>query len=314
MNIKQVKITGFSGFTLIELMISLVIGLFLMVGVFTVYLNSTVSQRMVQDQIGILDDARFAIETINYDLRHAGMFGRRALVDSHIFSNGAIGGVFGECVPGWASDISIEPLRAFNDATPYLSSCTTDYSHGDVIEMRYTLGAPVLGGLLANTLYLNASINEAQFFIGNASPNLDNALDFQAVAHAYYVSNFTDVAGDGIPALHRVSLQTGASGPEVVDEMLLSGVVDLQVQYGIDHDGRDENGELHLTGYVNPGDPALNGNQVLFAQVWIVVQSTDFQPDLDTSATFIIAGNSVVYPNDGYRKVMLSSVAKMRNL
>jgi len=314
MNNRQVKIGGTQGFNLIELMISMAIGTFLLAGVFTVYFNSNKTQRLVQDQVATLDDARFALDTISYDLRHAGIFGRRALGNKDIFRNSRIPGVTNECYAGWASDADLEPLepvRAFNDTSPipYLTTCTPGWTQGDVIEVRYTHGVPA-GILLANTLYLNADVNQAQFFIGTTSPNIAaSALDFQVVAHVYYVSNFTDQIGDNLPSLHRVSLQTGTAGPVVVDEMLLSGVRNLQVQFGVD---RDRDGDLDS--YMDPGDAALSDAQILFAQIWIVVQSAEHQPDLNTGVTFNIAGGPVTYGDDGYRKIMLSTVVKMRNL
>lgn len=314
MNRKQVKVAGNSGFSLIELMISIAIGLFLMAGVFTVYINSSATQRQVQDQIALLDNARFALDAISYDLRQAGLFGRRSLKDDNVFNNSAIAGVEDECVTGWASDISIKPVRAFNDNSPYDGDdeCTSQYSRGDVIEMRYTRGTPVTA-LFPKTLYLNGDINQSQFFIGDTSPDIsDDALDFQVVARAYYISGNSDV-GDGIPSLHRVSLQTGTgtdTGPVVVDNMLLPGVIDLQVQFGIDVDG-DKNIDM----YVNPEDTLLDDNVILFAQIWVVLESTTRTPDLDTDVTFNIAGSSAAYnDNDGYRKVMLSTVVNMRNL
>lgn len=315
MNSKQVEISVNQGFSLIELMISMAIGTFLLAGVFTIFLNSSTTQRQVQDQIAMMDNARFALETISYDLRHAGIFGRRAMVNDSSFNNSKIAGISGECYPGWVTDVVTvgvdkkEPVTAFDDNNPYPGTCTQKWFRGDVLEMRYTLGAPVTN-LLPNTLYLNADLNLREFFIGNTSPNImPEALDYQVVAHSYYISKDSDTVGDGIPSLHRVSLQTGAAGPEVVDEMLLSGVYDLQVQFGIDHDGGDT-----LSGYVNPEDPLLIDHQFLFAQVWIVVQSTEPQREFDTGVTFNIAGETVVIPDDDYRKVLLSTVVQVRNL
>ncbi len=315
MNRKQVKVAGNSGFSLIELMISVAIGLFLMAGVFTVYVNSSATQRQVQDQIALLDNARFALDAISYDLRQAGLFGRRSLKDDNVFNNSAITGIDGECATGWASDISIQPVRAFNDDSPYKATCTPLWSKGDVIEMRYTLGTPVTT-LFPKTLYLNGDINQSQFFIGATSPDISpSALDFQVVARAYYISSYTDVVGDGIPSLHRVSLQTGtsaATGPVVVDTMLLPGVIDLQIQFGIDVGSTKD---FNIDMYVNPETTLLAENFPLFAQIWVVLESTNKTPDLDTDVTFNIAGSPAAYTdNDGYRKVMLSTVVDMRNL
>lgn len=49
MSIQTIQKQFQSGFSLIELMISLLIGSFLMAGVFTVYINSLSSQDAVQD-------------------------------------------------------------------------------------------------------------------------------------------------------------------------------------------------------------------------------------------------------------------------
>lgn len=297
------------GFSLIELMVSMAIGLFLMAGVFTVYLNTRDSQRMLEDQVAMLDNARFAMETIGYDLRHAGLWGRLnepGNVDAAL----AAGLVANECAPGWSTTATV-PVMGFDGSSPYVGTCTPNYWAGnpaapatDVIEMRYTHGA-ALAALQPNMLYMNGDVNQSVYFVGAASPSVSaSAQDFQAVANAYYISNFTDDVADGIPALHRVSVEPG---PVVVDQVLLSGVVNLQVQFGID---TDNDGAVNT--YVDPG-PAVEWNKVRSAQVWIVVQSTDNQPDLDTTVTFSIAGNpAVTYPNDGFRKVMLTSVVQMR--
>ncbi|MDH5484260.1 MAG: prepilin-type N-terminal cleavage/methylation domain-containing protein, partial [Gammaproteobacteria bacterium] len=87
------------GFTLVELMVSIVIGLFLLAGVLTVFTNSRQSQRVVDEDVRMMDDARFALETIAYDLRHAGGYGHHnheGKVNVHNIYDQGLNGVGGK--------------------------------------------------------------------------------------------------------------------------------------------------------------------------------------------------------------------------
>jgi prepilin-type N-terminal cleavage/methylation domain-containing protein len=220
------------GFTLIELIISVAIGVFLIAGVFSVYVNGLSSQRAVDDQVALIDNARFVIETISADLRQAGVFGRTrdyTRIEGNNFN------VAGECENGWTVNAT-RPIFAYDETSPYAASCTSQYmpsdplvGGSDVIEMRYSLREPVaLGNLQANKVYVSANVNATEFFTGLNTPGL--GADYPYVARLYYLSNHTDSPGDGIEALHRVSL---GSGPVVTDEVLLSGVEELHIQLGL---------------------------------------------------------------------------------
>jgi len=290
------------GFSLIELMISMAIGLFLVVGVFTVYVNGRSSQKVVDDQVALINNARFVLETMSYDIRVAGVYGR--VTEAHKVDTTLLPAVGGECVAGWVDNVNA-PIMAFNDGNPYGGSCATAYGTGDILELRYTLKNPV-AALATNKVYINSDVNKAVYFTGNASPAVSaTAKDYEAVTKAYYVSNYTNVAGDNLPSLHRVALEPG---PTVVDDVLLSGVEDLQIQIGLDSD--DDNS---IEKYVDPS-AAIDWGAAKTVEIWLVVRSEDKYPDMNTSTSAIIAGVNRNFPNDGYRRMVVSSVAKLRNL
>ena len=64
-----------SGMSLIELMISLTIGLVLLAGLTVVFVNSSKAQRVGQSASQANDNARYAMDTITTDLHHAGYYG-----------------------------------------------------------------------------------------------------------------------------------------------------------------------------------------------------------------------------------------------
>ena len=294
-----------AGFSLIELMIAVAIGLFLIAGALTVYVNTNDSQRMVEDQVAMMDEARFAMEVIGYDLRHAGNFGRMnepELVDTSLIT----GLIANDCLPtGWAADAT-NWVYAYNDTTDdgvrNITGCTTGHITGDIIETRYALNTPIVA-LQPNKVYLNGDVNGSTYFTGAVAPD-PGRQNYEAVANAYYIGSYSYAVGDNIPSLRRISIQPG---PVVSDDMVLSGVENLQVMIGtdVDNDGTVDT-------YSDPSS-AINWNWARSVQIWLVVRSNDLQPDIDTSANFTIAGQNVAYPNDGYRRFMISTVVSLRN-
>jgi len=295
------------GFTLIELMISLLIGLFLIAGVFTVYINSSKSQRSVEVEVKMMDDARFALDVIGYDLRHAGMWGRFK-ESAKAEGSGII--VAGECRTGWAVDAST-PVYGLNDPSPnpYSGVCLNDFYGGDLLESRYVMSAPVVA-INPSVLYLYANYSKGTFMTGGGPVVNDGGNEnYTAVAHAYYLKSWTDYKGDGVPSLHQITIQPG---PSVTDIMLLSGVEDLQIQFGVD---TTNDGAVNM--YVNPS-AAINWKKVISAQVWLVMRSVNKYQSIDTSVSFnqqpfSSTGGTVTYGNDGYRRTMVNTVVQLRN-
>lgn len=310
-----------AGFSLIELMISLAIGMFLVAGMFTVYINSNDSRRIVEAEVKMLDDARFALDVISFDLRNSGIWAKTTAGDTVKSSPVTVAG---ECSPGWstndgdpseADDLG-RPVFAFDDTNPYGGTCATDYLRGDFIEARYSLGTPI-ATLDANTVYVYGDASTAEYVTGGRIP-VDNKQNYRAVANGYYVSGWSDENGDGIPSLRQISMQPG---PTMSDIVILSGVENLQIQFGIDTNQDGDNEANRVNRYVDADAitgvaPYAWGN-VVSAQVWLVVRSLELYTGFDTSVTFNNApftpSGVLSYPDDGFKRVMVNTVVQLRN-
>ena len=73
----QPKMTGF---TLIEMMISMVLSLFLIGGVITIYISSQKTAHMREEMSGIDDNGRAAIRALTQYIEHAGYATRKHLL------------------------------------------------------------------------------------------------------------------------------------------------------------------------------------------------------------------------------------------
>src|SRR5687767_13174374 len=63
------------GFTLIELMISLTLGLMLMAGLVSVFVNSSQANREFHRSSEQIENGRYAMDVLMNDLHHAGFYG-----------------------------------------------------------------------------------------------------------------------------------------------------------------------------------------------------------------------------------------------
>ena len=315
------------GFSLVELMVAMVVGLVIISGAFSLHSTTRKTQQVNEAQMDMVADARFAIEMITYDLRHAGVWGgtnRGGLIDCRYkATSGAAASCTassaGEAVPvalgsdcaqGWYYNLDVA-VFASNNANTFSGTCIPagqGYVAGtDVLQVRYAEATPPTA-LLAGQAYVRSHFNGGRIFIGTTQPLLDSfdpdSSNHELHAYAYYISDFTDAAGDGIPSLRRVAL---VNGPALQNQTLLSGVADLQVQFGVDVDG-----DTVVDTYVNPS-AGLDPKTVFAAKIWLLMRSDDKQ-NITKAKTFTLAGTNVTKGADGYRYFMVSSVVNLRNL
>lgn len=330
LKVKSHNLPGNSmGFSLIELMVAMLVGLIILSGVMSLYITTRDTQRTSEDQLALLGDARFAIETIAYDLRHTGFWGETnewKLIachkDSELPCADPMPAAVGDCATNEYINFK-QPLFGSNNTNPYGSTCVTQsYKTGtDLLGVRYADSNRVLNAALGSDIaFVRSNIAGGQVFVGPTVPTSQQVFkwddnDFThnhlLVSRYYYVSEYTNTPGDGLPSLRQVSL---GAGPELTNEVILPGVEDFQVEFGIDTDCPSDG---HANTYVNASNvPNWGNGTILSVRIWVLVRTLRQDRDNISSAqTFTIASSTpVTIPNDGYRRMLVSDVIKLRNM
>ncbi|MBT8119352.1 MAG: PilW family protein [Gammaproteobacteria bacterium] len=317
------------GFSLVELLVAMAVGLIIVSGAFGLHSGTRKTQAINEMQMNMVADARFAIEMIAYDLRHAGMWGgtnKDSLIDckstdtactSTATGDAPPSSVAGDCAVGWYYDLSLPVFATDGSAgNPYAATCipgSEQYMAGtDLLEIRYA-DSNVPAALLGGQAYIRSNFINGRIFIGSPAPIIPSydpnplTLNHELHAYVYYISDYTDAIGDGIPSLRRVAL---VNGPQLQNQMLASGVTDLQVQFG-----EDVNNDQLIDRYVDPDD-VTDWASVYAAKVWLLLRSDERQLGVDTAKSFSMAGApAVTYGGqDDYRYFMVTSVVNLRNL
>lgn len=329
-----------SGFTLIELMIAVTVGLFILGAVSAVAINSGRNSRANDRTSELQSNGRYALDVIRRDVQHAGQSGlmpnatmqQGAGVVFNIASGVAVlpagTGTVDDCAPQFALQLQ-QPVFGIDDpgTSPYSTTCipAANYARGDILVVRYADMAnewPVTTASAAsapaasstNDIYYRSSYSVSTVFQNGVTtpyqvgtgPMQDQLLR----TFVYYISPYTTTVGDGIPALWRVNLVAGSMTPELV----ASGIDNMQVRYGV----VDASG---FTQYLDASAlTATSWPLVQSVRIWLLarnsnsergesyVNTTDYSP-----ASSPMGNQPSLIPNDQYRRQLYMTTISMRN-
>ncbi len=316
---------GQAGFGLVELMIALVIGAFLMSAAIAMYLKARDVRTALDANARMQEIARYAMTAIETDVRMAGYWGLTNRGES-VKANASL--VFpSKC--GGAAWITPTLLYVDGSNNAYLAATNCAANSGgaqagtDVLVMRrasaqrITPQSPSISAPNQDRVLIVTSHSDGQIFvpatIGNQIPAGYAATDIAGQApqadtrallvNAYYVSAGSSVAAD-YPALRRKTL---VAGPDVADEEVIAGIEDLQVQLGLDITG-DSNADL----FVNPG-PLPAGARPVSVRIWLLIRAGQLDPTVATQRIEAYADRASRVVSDSHRRMLVSKTLQIRN-
>ena len=311
-----------TGLTLVELLVALAIGSFLIIGAVQIY-NQSRQAFVVNESIArVQETAQFAMDTIEADLRMASNWGRtsRALAVENraIISdpNPASLPEPGDCGAGWALDIAMTVDGENNQYNLACAAQPAAQAGSDFFTVRRATVEPV--ALEPGRLQVQTTRIQGALFADGAIPPQFSPADsttHNLIVNTYYVADDSPLI-PGTPTLRRKSLTTAGGAPAIVDQEIAPGVENLQIQFGV-----DTNEDNTVDRYVNPGDEVYDptaagyipGARIMTARIWLVVRglspevgivdNRDYEPGDVDLGTF----------NDGYRRMQVSKTILLRN-
>ncbi len=310
-----------SGFSLIELMVGLGIGVFLIAGTLSVYQESQsailASERMARLQ----ESGRYAIQVIEQDIRAVGLWGQ---LNSTEFVTGRATdadpidiAVTGDCWQNWTVNLDT-PVEGGENNNPYNATCLGGegyVNNTDVLVVRYADHTDLLpADLVAGGLYLRSDQIKAEIFTGTTLPGgfaTDARLN-ELRSVAYFVSDQSDTDPD-VPSLRRAFIDTSGAQPAIAIEEVISGVEDLQVQYGVDltNDGS-------ANSYVG-ADGVADAQTIVSVRVWVRLRTIEPELGFVDDRTWVYSEEAInasataTDDDDAFRRTLMSKTIELRN-
>ncbi len=334
MRITENTIRRARGVTLIELMVALSIGSFLMIGAITVFMQSRTAFRVTESVSRLQENARFVLDAMEPDIRMASYFGLTSRSNKILgrstaqAPNPAGINVGSDCGANWSINLA-EEVGGTNNGYGWACAAfaSAPQPSADTLVLRRASEDPVPLPLDGGTLYLqSARFQDSQLFMGPIVPAgylPTTSQTHRLIVSGYYVSanSSLDTPGNSVPSLRMKTLVGGALGPRLVDQEVLPGIEDLQVQFGIDTDvvGAPTRGSINR--YVNTDDPIFNplnaqfnpDATVLAVRIWVRLRAQRPENGFTDTANYVYADQNVPAPNDQFRRTVISKTIYLRN-
>jgi len=317
------------GVTLIEMMVSMTIGMFLIGGAVTVYMQSKTNYRTTDNVSRVQENIRFVMDTIEPDLRQVGFWGRNK--NGFLVGNTAGVQVFcgGADISAWAIGNLGQGIQVLDNTFDAAVPCgpnTVARPNSDVLAIRHASSAIMPAN--ANQIQLLSDLFHGELFRNGVPPVAGFDVGAQIhdlVVNVYYVDNNSNNPDPGArfatPSLRQKTLVNGV----LTDQELMPGVENMQIQLGL-----DTNGTGTVDSYVDPSSPAVPGATVMAVRLWMLVRAEIEEfgygdpgpyttPDLGLAllADFPIIpggapGPATLYP-DGFRRLQVTKTIFLRN-
>lgn len=334
-----------TGLTLIELMLAMLIGLFLLLGTLTVFTQSRANFRVSDSIARLQENARFALDTIEPDLRLARFWGRNATPGAipGPTDPGFPAGVVVTCDTTDNSAARIPPITYTAWALNMLQDVwavdeTSGYGHNrlgipcapdtaaqpdsDALVVRHASGQPFAAA--AGRIQVHADHLAGQIFNNGAIPAGFDPLaqTHNVMVNVYYVDQGSDLNAD-VPSLRVKTLVNGGIHQ---DQELIAGVENLQVQFGVDTD--DPNDGI-VDRYVDADHAIINPTnagtiptaKIRAIRLWMLMRADAQEPGFQDRATYTspdpvintcAPGPACDYPNN-FRRLAVSKTIFLRN-
>lgn len=319
------------GFTLVEWLVAMLLGLFLLAGVFTVFVVSRSSSEDAFDQSELQENGRLAIRLISHDIKWAGFFGAYtgqpmqvgpslslsagSLVpaSSDCLDERSVGSLPSNAAPArglWVSRVSATKALAGFTCIP-----TADrVENSDVISIKRLVGRPIPAseGLDANRFYMAANSQEARVLKGSETrPIFGSNNESQLWEYQHYIYYLSQ--DNGVPVLRKRYL-TADGGSSLIGGAMAEGVEHMVLMFGVDDsvipDGR-------IDRYLSADQmtaQSWNEGQVLGVRLFLLIRAAKVSARYKNNNTYQLGNLPPIKGNgDGYRRLLLESSIALRN-
>ena len=322
-----------TGLSLVELMISLTIGLFLLLGITTLIVQQSSTRGEMEKSSRQIENGRYAMQILHNDIQHAGLYGEYSPPN-----NGTIYTTPNECVAdgtGWDSAAIGAPrvpvaIFGYAGAAAVPSACAalTNYQPNTAILVvrRTTTASIAATAAVPGTTYIQTSRCSADAVPFQVAGYTLQLKDCPAVAtraplyrylvNIYYISQCSMPTGAGgtcaatddnsnwIPTLMLV--QNGAAATPLVE-----GIENMQFDYGVDA-GTNGSPDGYTT--ATAVTAAVNWANVMAVRVNLLARNNDRTTGYqDTKRYNMGLAGLTVATNDRFKRHAYSQLVRVIN-
>ena len=325
---KQVKGKSELGFSLLEVFITLVIGLVIFAGVLSVFVGMRTTTTETTSYGELQENGRFAISLLSNDLSKQDYWGDyigTVALSSISHTLGAPGNdCTGEGVNNASFPLAIGQFRTLWGETVASADpmgCFDDAKIGsDVIQFKRVLTAPLedavgdpIATAPAGNYHLVTNFTSGILFNNGAVPAVENSRVWQYQHHVYYVREETQ-GSNTVPVLMQGRLTT-----QMFFEPVIDGIEMIRFMYGYDADTDPEAaGYGVVDAYISADNMTAQlwdntgGTRIIAVKVFVLARNILPDNNYTNDKTYQLGDLPITF-NDNYRRMLFSSTVTLYN-
>jgi type IV pilus assembly protein PilW len=321
------------GFSLVELMIGIALGLIVMAALTSFFVKSSQNRREIDRAGRQIENGRYAVSTLRDELHLTGFF-------AELSTAGVSWQMPDPCTATGAMGFQVTPLQVPVPIFGYadgatMPTCVTDRMAGTdvlVIHRLNTEMTPIGSASANNTPYLQISrcatdsTSTPWVFAAGSSPgsftvrntNCSAANDvYRYRTEIFYVRTWSAASGDGIPTLVKVDLdwnRNTSTGLNVLP--LVEGIENLRIEYGVDNDGDGAPDEYRRCDTTVTPCTALQWANVTAARVYVLARNLETTQGYTDTKTYDMGSGATrtVGPfNDAIKRHVYAAMVTLPN-
>jgi len=318
------------GFSLLETMVSLALGLVVVGMVIQLFINTKQNHAQNERVTESLENGRFALRTLTNDLKAIGFMG--GMWDMTLLNQDPTLSLATDCGQAaevnWVYDLTTyKGMQFIYDVTSATASAQFQcinaaefQNNTDILAVKRTFTEKDTGAVSDGVVYLRTDYSSGCLWYKSAGtpgptgancPTADFE-DWRYMANIYYIRSYSNTPGDGIPSLCKKFLTTSAGGapqPTMSEVCLAEGVEHFHVQYGLDTDmPKDGVANKYVS---NPTNNEVS-NQAVSAKIFVLARAKREDPVFANNKTYNLGDRQIVVNDNFYRRVFSTTVV-LRN-
>lgn len=322
------------GFTLVELMVGIAIGLVLMAGLGLMFANTSQSGSELNKSIRQIENGRYAVQLLEDDMAHAGFYGELPLDGINYGPKPSdlqdLCGATGH--QGWDAATSRAPLPILGLSKDDSANCLANRLAGTPAFVIHHIGndaAPIApasattGMAYVQTSRCSKDVDPgnpslAAFAVAATAPasfpfrSLDCTTPSPVrpyIARIYYIASCSECSGSGAdttPTLKMAELR----GNSMTVIPLVEGIEQMVLEYGVDTAGTGNASSFGIA------SSTTDWGNIVAVRVHLLSRTTEPSPGFTDSKTYVLGGSTVTIPeaDKQFKRRVYTTTVRLTNV
>jgi len=322
----QTKLVKQQGFTLIELMIAMMLGLLLTGALLTMLSQARKSFQQDEVYASMQDESRFAMQEITGDISMAGYIGDILVPEVIVFDTSLTGSLGDDCERSDGETfayrltdsstgidttlMAMDNITAAEAVDQFGCLLASELVPGtDIIAVKHLAGATTaITDLQDGDVVVRYNGTVGSLFVhpivGSVPIPFEDRIYSPAI---YFIRNYTNSPGDGQPSLCRKILVGGVT-VNMTTECIASGIENLQVEYGI-----DSNGDGSVDSYIS-APTAAETETTVSVRVFMLGRTLNDDGGYTNDKTYRLSNATSYTPDDSFRRRVYMTTVSVPNV